>query len=197
MNIVIDIASLDNRGDWLMFEAVYEQVLKRFPFAHVAVPERAFVRNTDYFRQKNVMRQIDKITLKHYFRLLLSALRHRDISYLHFMTSCSVDLLLFTPGFRFSDQFNITDDNVIDKEISHFRSFSKKGRKVIFLPQAFGPFETQTERRHVTECCRLANHIYAREKTSYNHLMKVMGESDRVSIALDFTCLYHGEKYPL
>ena len=31
MNVCIDIYSLNNRGDWLMFEAALEQVRKRFP----------------------------------------------------------------------------------------------------------------------------------------------------------------------
>ena len=197
MNVCIDIYSLNNRGDWLMFEAALEQVRKRFPNARVSVPERAFVRNREFFLSKGIVAQVDRMTVRSLVRKLLQSVRRRRLSHLRYMRSSSVDLLLFAPGFRFSDQFDMTDERKIDEEIAHFRSFTKKGRRVVFLPQAFGPFERESEKRRVRESCRIADRIYARESVSYQYLTKVLPNADKVSIAPDFTCLYHGENHSI
>jgi len=113
------------------------------------------------------------------------------------MKASSVDLLLFTPGFRFSDQFGDLGEGFFGGEVRHFRSFSKKGRRMVFLPQAFGPFESPRWKQHIRECCDIADQIYAREVVSYKHLAAVLPDMSKVSIAPDFTCLYHGEPHPL
>jgi colanic acid/amylovoran biosynthesis protein len=47
--------------------------------------------------------------------------------------------------------------------------------------------------------CEFADHIYAREETSFRYITEALGESaaGKVSVAPDFTCLYKGEPYSL
>lgn len=170
----IDIASLLNRGQWLMFEAILEQVRGRLPNAIVCVDCRAFAAHTNYFRSKGVLPMLDR---------------------------GSVDLFLYAPGFKFSDHFSPKGDAsaALKRDVTYFQSFSKPGRKVVFMPQAFGPFETSSALRRIREVSRFADLIFARDSVSASKLTAAVGTDDRIVRAPDFTCLYHAgtKAFPL
>lgn len=62
--------------------------------------------------------------------------------------------------------------------------------------QTFGPFESEASILMVKLSTAPADLIFAREKTSYYHLAGRIDRTERLSIAPDFTCLYHPEECP-
>ena len=166
-NVLIDVASLDNRGDWLMFESVLEQVRGRLPRAVVYVSQGAYLKTPKYFADRKILPLIDP---------------------------ASIDLMLFAPGFRFSDQFGVPSEEIARKQARYYGEFNKPGRKMVFLPQAFGPFESKISALRVKLSTAPADLVFAREKTSHDYLASKIDRLERLSIAPDFTCLYHPEE---
>lgn len=192
-NVLLDIYSLANRGDWLMFEAMLEQVRARRPSATVCVPERTFCMDRAFYESKNVLPMVSSCGKREWLRKAalkigaLMLLRSRPVF------AEEVDTVLFSPGFRFSDQFGDCPEAFIENEYSYFLRLARNGARIYFMPQAFGPFETDQSQKRIQRLGRLATHIYAREATSLTYLANVLPATDNISVCPDFTCLYRGE----
>ena len=164
-HVALDVASLANRGQWLMFEAMLEQVRGRLANAVVYVDRKAFVLAPDFFKAKCVLPLLDPGI---------------------------VDLLLYAPGFRYSDIFSRSVERMRGDE-AYLRRFDKTGRRVVFMPQSFGPFKTDETRRGIRSVVATADLIFAREEQSLSSLEEAIGRDDRIRLAPDFTCLYHDQ----
>ncbi len=197
MNVLIDIASIVNRGDWLMFEAMLEQVRARRPSAKVGVPDRVYAMSPGVYEHRGVVPVIvgsakcDRL-LKILTKMCAFLLRCDRPLF-----SEEIDIVLFSPGFRFSDQCDVPSKSFVEREYRYFQSFRKKGRKVYFMPQAFGPFGSELNKERVKKLLTLADHIYARENTSFASILPLAPARTVVSIVPDFTWLYKGEEYLL
>ena len=197
MNVLLDIHSLENRGDWLMFEAMLEQVRLRRPTARIGVPERVYNLNPGIYAPKDVVPVINPVGKNGWLRKTITKLGAFLLSRRRPLFSDEIDLVLFSPGFRFSDQFEVPPERYLAAEQKWFGSFRKKGRRFYFMPQAFGPFSVESTKVRMKRLFALATHIYPREKTSYESVLPLAADSRAVSISPDFTSLYRGEDYQL
>lgn len=191
-NICIDIFSLDNRGDWLMFESILQEVRRRFPLSRISVPQQTYEKNSAFYRDKGVVSTVDlgKCSFRQRIRIWRKThpLKRKSP-----MPENDVELLLFSPGFRYSDQFGLAYVDWVAEDVSRFAKFKRTGCKVVLMPQAFGPFENPTLRKTIGDILELADKVYAREQVSASYLEKCFGHRDNVSVVPDFTCLYKGE----
>ena len=162
-HVALDVASLANRGQWLMFEAMLEQVRGRLPNAVVYVDRKAFVRDPEFFKSKGLLPLLDPGI---------------------------ADLLLYAPGFRYSDIFAKSEERMQGDE-AYMRRFDKPGRRIVFMPQSFGPFKTEAVRQGVRSVVATADLIFAREESSLAYLEEAVGRDERFQLAPDFTCLFH------
>ncbi len=89
-------------------------------------------------------------------------------------------------GFAFSDQLGLKR---IRSAADEFARWHKQGKKIVLLPQALGPFEDPGIRDAMRSICDSASLIYAREKTSFEHLQQVSGSGAQIRLSPDFTCL--------
>lgn len=92
-------------------------------------------------------------------------------------------------GFAFGDQHGPRPTQQMARNC---RRWKRQGKKIILLPQAFGPFTTpaiRTACRELVENCDL---VFAREEESYRHLVDVVGERANIKMAPDFTPLVQG-----
>jgi len=100
-----------------------------------------------------------------------------------------IHVILDSSGFAYSDQWG-TDS------ISDLRNFAKKrhefGQKIIFLPQAFGPFDSQTNRANMLAVIEIADLLYARDHVSYQHLIRLVNDPSKIKISPDFTNIIDG-----
>lgn len=98
--------------------------------------------------------------------------------------------ILDASGYAYGDKWSIRP---LQRTCSQLRRFYNKGKKYIFMPQAFGPFEKKDSIDLLKRSFPLATKIYAREKISYSWVVKSIGQSKLVDVAPDFTNLFRVE----
>ncbi|MEM8750434.1 MAG: polysaccharide pyruvyl transferase family protein [Pseudomonadota bacterium] len=103
-----------------------------------------------------------------------------------FITDSEVDIVLDAAGFAYSDQW--TANPAIDLA-KRAKDWSRNGKKLIMLPQAFGPFTSPEIREAMASVCEHASLIFARDKVSLQHLTDIAGHQDHIRLAPDFTNL--------
>jgi colanic acid/amylovoran biosynthesis protein len=105
---------------------------------------------------------------------------------LNIVTRDDVDAIFDFSGFQYSDQWGPKPAELAVRSVQCFRP---KGKKFIYLPQSFGPFENATIRKNMQIIMDGADLVFARETESYRHLISVCGERDTIRIAPDFSNL--------
>lgn len=98
--------------------------------------------------------------------------------------------VLDASGFAFGDQHG---PRPTQDMAQNCRRWKRQGKKVVLLPQAFGPFsshEIRTALRQLIEHCDL---VFAREERSYQALGQVAGSDQRIRVAPDFTLSVEGQ----
>lgn len=96
----------------------------------------------------------------------------------------SMDALVDVAGFAYSDQwgFRPTRDAAILA-----RAYKKAGKTVLFMPQAFGPFERPEIRVHMKRLIENSDYIWARDNQSLLHLKSVSADHEKLGTAPDIT----------
>jgi len=96
----------------------------------------------------------------------------------------SCDALVDIAGYSYGDGFKpIRTTLAVDRA----RSYARRGKPVILMPQMFGPFRNPKVRSEFRRLCDLATRIYARESRSYEAVREVIGDDPRLRIAPDIT----------
>lgn len=101
-----------------------------------------------------------------------------------------IDVVLDAAGFAYSEQWG--EGPAIELARSCQR-WHKQGTKVILLPQALGPFGSQKLKDAIKMVADHADLIFARDRISYDHLIKAVGQRSNIKMAPDFTNLLEGE----
>lgn len=119
------------------------------------------------------------------FRLLpLPLRRHWNIVY-----DRQIDAILDASGLLYTDKWGAVHSELA---AARFKQARKAGKKVILLPQAFGPFANGRVRHAVEEILANADLVYARDSVSYNHLLKLNDQAEHIKLAPDFSNLVEG-----
>lgn len=197
MKIVLSGVETNNKGAELMLYAILQEIERRFPNAIVYIPDDRISQGTDYITTKVDFRtfpfsKIEKdLKLNAVFRILHLPYRFMP----HNIAIGDVDYYLDGSGFKFSDKFKLTPkyNNFLRSQLS---AFSRKGTKIVFMPQAFGPAEHTNTKDILSIISRNSSIIMPRERISYNYLKdsKVV-DMNKVIMYTDFTSLVEG-KFP-
>lgn len=187
MFIQIDNVGFVNKGAELMLRSIIdrlksEQVLQpkfvkglNFPGSHEQIMSTGLFQFFDLQRYK--------IKWQNHFK-------QNQLTQYGLVKSASIDVILDAGGFQFGDQLNKYYTDQRNKQLKeYYHQYKNNGSKIIFLPQAFGPFELPLAVERIKIAYEMADLIYAREKTSYEHLVNLFGPSDRIRLAPDFTSL--------
>jgi len=97
-----------------------------------------------------------------------------------------VDVVLDASGLRYSDSWGPKASRAA---AVRYRKLKKKGKKIIILPQAFGPFKNPEVGSAVREIVELSDLCFARDEVSYRYLVELCGEDVKIQQAPDFTNL--------
>lgn len=100
-----------------------------------------------------------------------------------------VDCVLDASGFAYSDQWGPRPARMMAK---YTKQWKKSGTKVILMPQAFGPFQNENIIPHVKAIIENSDMIYARDPSSYNALVEIADDEEKIRLAPDFTVLLEG-----
>ena len=152
----------------------------------VVVPRTVFYENLDYCNEHGILplNLIQGRLKKGILRFLYNNLLNKP----WIITPDQIDIVLDAGGFQFSDQWPVTEDKLSERR-RYYSSFTKKNRKIVFLPQAFGPFKLPLSQQLIKTVYSVADLIYSRDKESYSNLISLFPDSNKIKIAPDFTCL--------
>lgn len=106
------------------------------------------------------------------------------------VTEDEIDALLDASGFAYSDQWGLEPSQKLLELGSRWKA---QGKRIILLPQAFGPFEDPVLRETFARALQHVDLVFARDEVSYQYLQTLGELSTRVEKAPDFTNLVQGE----
>lgn len=195
MKIFIDNYGFKNRGDQLMIQSVLEQVRKNIPMAQLFVRENVFLENPSYCITNKLFPIAKNNSGKKHWRVV-KKLTNRLLGDDWIVTPSDIDVVLDCCGYFINDVWHKTEGSY--KYVRDYYSmFNKQGLKVIYLPQAFGPFTNEWSKKIGRLAYQRATKIFAREEESYRYFNELIEESSKLSIAPDFTCLLPASKAPV
>jgi colanic acid/amylovoran biosynthesis protein len=190
MTIQIDGTNTVNKGAELMLYTVLERLEQHYSEARIIyVPN--IPRN--YIRIDTGLSLHERKILR-YSRYPEAVLRRLQLPRSYFTTKyprADLDVVLDAGGFQFSDQWGYPF-HFIDLLENYYKKLHASGCKIIFLPQAFGPFESAQGKRTVEIINAYAHLIIAREQVSYDHLIAAGADPAKVRIYPDFTLAVSG-----
>ncbi|MFB9051449.1 polysaccharide pyruvyl transferase family protein [Formosa undariae] len=192
MYIQVDNAGFINKGAQLMLRATIDKLYKEDKKKYKVVAGRnclftdqSQIRKAGLYQIPNFKRF--KITIddfiSEYFLQKYGLVKETDIK-----------VILDAGGFQFGDQWISFYSEKYLTEIKEYYSKKKKnGVKIIFLPQAFGPFNDELSKEVMKTVFEYGDVFYARDKTSYKYITELFPNSDKIKLAPDFTCLFEAD----
>ena len=100
-----------------------------------------------------------------------------------------IDLIIDAAGFAYSSQWG---DQPTKSLLSKIKRCKKNRTKIVFLPQAFGPFDNINIAKSMKSVLSIADLVIARDKISLKYLKSLQHDSENVFIYPDFTVLLEG-----
>lgn len=192
MIIEIRGAGFINKGAELMLHAVIEKLRERYPQARLTMaPIYGGADDTfDKMRKLNLYPKAwvwrKGIDFGEYAQFLPARL----LKAYGLVTTKEVDVVIDTAGFAYSDQWGA----MASRELSSSSKKWKKNRtRLVMLPQALGPYQQGSIKKHVKIWARNADLIFPREKDSYSYLTQLVGEQEKIKVYPDFTNLIKGK----
>lgn len=197
--ITLSGVETNNKGAELMLYAILQEIERKYPDAIVYVQDKSVQQGLDYIKTNLTLKEkpivkirkwCDKLHLLNFIinRLHISPIKFEDIYAIK-----GNDYYFDGSGFRYSDQWK---RKRYAKEVQKRRwaNNKKEKSKIVFLPQAFGPFNEKYSQNELRQINEVADLIMPREEVSYNYL-KSSGivDMNKVRLHTDFTSLVHGE----
>lgn len=108
-----------------------------------------------------------------------------------FVLDSEIDVILDASGFAYSDQWGIKQTKLTSKYIKKWKNDNKK---IIFMPQAFGPFKNKNNIKNMKIIIENSDLIYARDQSSFKMIKALNKTTKNIHLASDFTILFEGIK---
>ena len=160
MKIVLSGVDTNNKGAELMLYAILQEIERKFPQSTVFIPEDRILQGTSYISTSLDFRVIPHRKIEKYLRLsAIFWFLHIPYWLMPSMVSMGkIDFFIDGSGFKYSDQFKLDSrfEKLLNIQLSAYR---KKKTKIIFLPQAFGPFEKANTQKILSIINRYASII--------------------------------------
>ena len=98
-----------------------------------------------------------------------------------------IDAILDASGFAYSSQWG---DSALKVMAERSRRWHRAGKRVVLMPQAFGPFKTSAQKRWMCTIIESSRLIFARDPQSMDYLRECAPTANNVYIAPDLTIGY-------
>lgn len=200
MKIVLSGVESRNKGAELMIYAILQEIEKRAPKSTVyfdidSIPQGlSYIKTNLFLKEKPVekyRRLWRRLHISGIFRVLHLGLPVEKL-FDDIYPIKGADFFMDASGFHFSDQWHWPEERIQSKK-KLWNAQKKVGSKIVFLPQAFGPFNENYSRQHLSNMAEVADLIFARDNVSYGYLeTSGLVNMKKVYISPDFTSLVHG-----
>lgn len=179
-----------NKGAELMLRSIIANLRENIPDAIIAVPPSTagfdFIDRAELGLFQKIWLQRYRVQWGNFGGLIPRRLRQMY----GMVIDSEVDVVLDASGFAHGDQWGPGNTLAAVKEM---KKWKKQGTKVIFMPQAFGPFIDGDIKPAFKSLVAQADLMFARDRVSYDHITQLVGERENVKIAPDFTNLMQGQ----
>ena len=108
---------------------------------------------------------------------------------LNIVLESEIDTIFDASGLAFSDKWGA---KITESAAHNFTRWKKQGKKIILLPQAFGPFSDAQTKKNFAKIVEVADLIFARDQVSYKIANQFSTLENKIRIAPDFTNLLEG-----
>lgn len=134
------------------------------------------------------------IMLQNALNVLFQAIPQKLRQSAYLFTEEEIDAVLDASGFGYSDQHGKSGIHKAQIAAHNIRKWKKAGKKVIFLPQAFGPFRHSNMKNDMSQVLANADLLFARDDISFAYLAELSDDEEikKIKLAPDFTCLIQG-----
>ncbi len=189
--MVIELRGVDfvNKGAELMLHAIISKLK-----SEIGDPLFVMSDSNNTPRSKQLQHGIyTKTNFKVYnipFRYLLYFVPFSLRRKLRYINEKEIDVILDASGFAFGDVWGAK--YAINRLGKHIIGWKTNNKKVILLPQAFGPFTDPDLAAVMKKIISNADLTFVRDETSLQYVQQVNGVSAKVSLAPDFTNLIQG-----
>lgn len=181
-----------NKGAELMLMAIINKVSNKFPDARFVMEPR-----TDSpYEKRGALGLYQKLAFKKrngkdYFGFLADFIPKNIRTSYGIISEDEIDIVIDASGFAYSEQFGVQKTRIAANE---FQRIKKKGAKIILLPQAFGPFNSQETKAQFRKLINNVDIAFARDQVSYDHVIGTVavGDDQKIFTAPDFTNLLEG-----
>ncbi|MBK1882856.1 polysaccharide pyruvyl transferase family protein [Luteolibacter pohnpeiensis] len=172
-----------NKGAELMLQSVIERLIE--------VPDNpaALVLQTYHpYKQRIRFKAYQKFWVeKKFFELgrITELMPKTLLSKFGIIKDSDIGVLLDCSGFAYGDQWGYQKAN--RRLGRNIKRWKKEGKKVILMPQAFGPFKNQQLKDEIGLIIDHADLIFARDPESLKHLQEIRPDAKNVTISADMT----------
>lgn len=182
MRVEVRGVGFKNKGSELMLHAVVQEAARWSPRTDVAVS--AFAGTYQQRARLGLHQKLWVARLGWFADLPARALPRLYRHWLNVVLDSEIDAVLDASGFAYSDQWGAASSRFLAR---WSRQWKRQGKKVILLPQAFGPFEMPEVRGAFTRALDYVDLLFARDEVSYGYLMDLGKNSEKIRLAPDFT----------
>jgi len=185
MNVFIEEIGSNNKGAYLMYLSVEEKIKSQFENSKIVVEDRRFTKVEEAKHNLYKFAHFQRFKIK-----LHNIIDTAQLAKYNLMKFSEVDLVLNAGGYANGDFWYKTfGKNTFIKKLDWYKRFKKSGVPIILLPQAFDTFTSDFIKNYIVEVHDLVDLIYARDQVSLYNLQSVLGKSEKVKLAPDFTNL--------
>ncbi|MAH04402.1 MAG: hypothetical protein CL561_02455 [Alphaproteobacteria bacterium] len=186
MNVEILGVDPRNKGAALMLEAIRQEMVAKYDSANLCVSlsfpvtDRVDMRlwallPRDRLHKKVISSVIEKLIPSKYLRKV-GIIKSRDI-----------DVVLDSSGFAYGDFWGV--EKLRKRLYNNLSRWKRTGKKVILLPQAWGPFQEPGFKRVLKEVISSSDLAFYRDSTSKEHISSCVGLAySNLRYSPDFTC---------
>lgn len=181
--MLIDVVGVGfhGKGAMLMLESVMEEILENIPSAEIST-----LAYNDYdLRAKKGLYQRSIFEYKGIpINFFTSLIPKKIRAFYGIKVASEVDVVIDASGFTYTDKWPISMIKTINKYYAYLK---RNGKKVILMPQAFGPFSDEEYISEVKKLLSYADLIYARDTVSYSYIKELVDDINKIKISPDFT----------
>ncbi|MCR5297874.1 MAG: polysaccharide pyruvyl transferase family protein [Paludibacteraceae bacterium] len=192
MIVQIDGTNKKNKGAELMFYAIIQELEKKCPSATIRYVGDPVPSGYFHTEQKILIPwQRTRLVESLHMRRILSELHKICSRFNYYIIKKNTKILFDASGFAFSDKWNWSNERN-EMFTDYLRRHHDNGTKIVFLPQALGPFEKNNSKRRLEAINRYADLLIAREEVSYDYALKAGFNKEKLLLYPDFTVSVQG-----
>jgi len=189
--MIIELRGVEfvNKGAELMLQAILQKMRQTTPDV-IFVMEKTARTPIAKLKENNILMKVHYIKYRVNWAFLGHMIPKSLLRNKGYILSRDIDVVFDGSGFAFGDQWGAAKAGM--RLANKIIEWKAQGKKIIMLPQAFGPFtdsELINKMKIITEN---ADIIFARDKISYDYLTKLASNDRNIILKPDFTNLIKG-----